>query len=100
MNDNRNGRYDHHANGHDGRRPDLINPNLPAVPLALVYERVNRQGKRYLVGRLSGGKVLIVPTGEVSRGEPVWQIFIAEWPRDGREEQNAALAHVETSGAR
>lgn len=92
-----------YRNGHDGngRKPDLINPNMPAVPLALVYERVNRQGKRYLVGRVGTAKFLIVPTGEVSRGEPVWQIFLGEWPRDGREEQNAALAQVETAmGAR
>jgi hypothetical protein len=94
-----------HNNGrpYDGNgrnREPLINPNLPAVPLALVYERVNRQGKRYLVGRVGTAKFLIVPTGDVSRGEPVWQVFLGEWPRDGREEQNAALAHVETAGAR
>jgi hypothetical protein len=88
-----------HSNGRPydstGRnREPLVNPNIPTIPLALVYERVNRQGKRYLVGRLSGGKVLIVPTGEISRGEPVWQVFISEWPRDGRED-NAALARVE-----
>jgi hypothetical protein len=47
-----------------------------------------------LVGRLGTGKVLIVPTGQVSRGEPVWQIFLGEWPRDALE-VHADLANVE-----
>jgi hypothetical protein len=84
------------SNG-NGRSP-LVNPKVPAIPLALVYERINRQGKRYLVGRVGTAKFLIVPTGEVSRGEPVWQILLGEWPRS--HEDNSALAQVENAGAR
>ena len=58
-NGNGNGRPTHQANGHDSRRPDLIKPNIPTIPLALVYERVNRQGKR-----VGTAKFLIVPTDE------------------------------------
>jgi hypothetical protein len=56
----------------------LINPHIPHVALAQVFERVNRKGQRYLVGRIGIAKLLIVPSGEVSRGEPVWQVFLGE----------------------
>jgi len=78
MNSKGNGRCANQANGTDGHRPDLINPNVPHVALTQVFERVNRHGRRYLVGRLGGAKLIIVPTNEVSRGEPVWKVFLGE----------------------
>jgi hypothetical protein len=56
----------------------LVNSNRPHIALAQVFERVNRQGRRYLVGRVGSAKLLIVPTGTVSRGEPVWQVILGE----------------------
>ena len=47
----------------------LLNPKIPHVALGQVFERVNKRGQRYLTGRLGDAKLLIVPSGEVSRGE-------------------------------
>ena len=58
----------------------LINPRVPHVPLTQCFERVNRHGRRYLVGRLGTAKLIIVPTTEVSRGEPIWKVFLGEGP--------------------
>jgi hypothetical protein len=55
-----------------------VNPNIPHVALGQVFERTNRKGEKYFVGRLGIAKLLIVPSGEVSRGEPVWKIFVGE----------------------
>jgi hypothetical protein len=82
----------HRCSGHN--RLPLLNTKRPIISLAHLFERVNRQGKRYLVGRLGTGKVLIVPTGGISRGEPVWQILLGEWPRDAAVVR-ADLANVE-----
>jgi hypothetical protein len=64
---------------------------LPAGPL---YERVNKHGDRYLVGRLGALKVLAVPTDEVSRGDRVWQLFFTETPYV-TEEQRAVAAQID-----
>src|SRR5690349_10581627 len=48
------------------------NPKHPHVALAQVFERVNRAGQRYLVGRVGSAKLLIVPTEVISRGERIW----------------------------
>ena len=58
----------------------FLNPRIPSIPLTQVFERINPKGKRYLVGRIGTAKLLIVATGEVSRGEPVWQVFLGEGP--------------------
>jgi hypothetical protein len=52
--------------------------NRPLVSLARLFERVNKNGRRYFVGRIGSAKLLIVPTNEISRGEPVWQAVLGE----------------------
>jgi len=44
-----------------------------SLVLAKLYEHVNRRGKRYFVGRIGAVKVLMVETGNVDRGSPVWR---------------------------
>jgi hypothetical protein len=60
--------------------PPLINPRLPHVALTQVFERTNKEGRRYLVGRMGAAKLLIVATEEISRGEKVWKVFLGEGP--------------------
>jgi hypothetical protein len=48
--------------------------------LCEVYERVNRRGQRYLVGAWASAKLLVVATGDVSRGENVWRVYLGEGP--------------------
>jgi len=71
----------------------ILNPRIPHVALAQVFERTNRAGRRYLVGRVGVAKLLIVATGEMSRGEPVWQVFLGEGPHAPAE--LAPLSQVE-----
>jgi hypothetical protein len=54
--------------------------NGPSVALTQLYERTSRQGRRYLVGRIGSAKLMIVATGEDSRGDPVWQVYLGEGP--------------------
>jgi hypothetical protein len=57
----------------------VLNPNHAHTVLAEVLERVNsRDGRRYLTGHVGSTKILIVPTGVISRGEPVWQTIVGE----------------------
>ena len=51
-------------------------PTAPNLPLAQLYERTGRNGRRYLVGRIGQLKLLVVATDEVSKGERVWQAFV------------------------
>jgi hypothetical protein len=66
----------------------LESRNRPHIALARLFERVNREGRRYLVGRIGSAKLLIVPTGEISRGEVVWQAILGEGFYD---EKNGAV---------
>jgi hypothetical protein len=62
------------SNGNGGERPQL-----PKVPIMQLYERRNRQGEKYFVGKSGVFKLLIMPTGRENRyAEPVWQAFIGE----------------------
>ena len=61
----------HHTRNGNGHR-------TPKIPLTQMFERTGASGKRYLVGRMGLLKLLIVPSGEVSRGDPVWQAFVFE----------------------
>jgi hypothetical protein len=60
------------------------------IVLAQLYEHVSRRGRRYFVGRIGAAKVLLVETGNVSRGSPVWQLNIDQGPHTTEDE--AALA--------
>jgi hypothetical protein len=71
------------------------NPKIPHVALGKVFERVNRRGERYLTGRLGEAKLLIVRSGEVSRGEYVWRIFLGEAPYTDEAVRGGELAQVE-----
>lgn len=50
----------------------------PQVALAKVFERRNLRGEHYFVGRIGSARLVIVPTGTVSRGEPVWSVILGE----------------------
>ena len=75
----------------------FLNPIIPSIPLTQVFERINPKGKRYLVGRIGTAKLLIVATDEISRGEPVWQVFLGEGPYTP-ENAEALAREVEGSG--
>jgi len=49
-----------------------------SLVLAKLYEHVNRRGKRYFVGRIGAVKLLMVETGNVDRGSPVWRTSAQE----------------------
>jgi hypothetical protein len=73
----------------------VVNPRIPHVALGQVFERVNKRGEKYLVGRLGIAKLLIVPSGEVSRGEAIWKIFLGEGLYDQENAKALSLAQVE-----
>ena len=75
------------SNQHTNGRP-------PKLPLGPVYERTNKHGDIYLVGRLGLMKLLIVPTDEVSKGDRVWQAFVAQGPY-ATDEQRALARELE-----
>jgi hypothetical protein len=62
-----------------------------SIVLAQLYEHTSRRGKRYFVGRIGAAKVLLVETGTVSRGSPVWQLNLDQGPHTT--EAESALAH-------
>jgi hypothetical protein len=66
---------------------------LPAGPM---YERTNRHGDRFLVGRLGTLKIFVVPTTEISKGDKVWQLYFAEGPYSTPEQQATAARLEET----
>jgi hypothetical protein len=73
----------------------LVNPRIPHVALGQLFERTNRRGQRYLVGRLGIAKLLIVPSGEVSRGEQIWKIYLGEGLYADENAKATALTQVE-----
>jgi hypothetical protein len=52
--------------------------NSHSIVLAKLYEHLSRRGKRYFVGRIGAVKLLMVETGSVDRGSPVWQICLEQ----------------------
>jgi hypothetical protein len=48
------------------------------IPMAKLYERTSRRGRRYLVGRLGDARIFVVCTSEESKGDPVWQLSLNE----------------------
>jgi hypothetical protein len=74
------------ANGNaiTGPRAPQARPDDPnklsgsSVTLGDLYERVARNGRRYLVGRLGVAKVFVVATGERSKGNLVWRMYLGE----------------------
>jgi hypothetical protein len=48
------------------------------VVLAHLYEHISRRGRRYFVGRIGAVKLLMVETGNVDRGSPVWQMCLEQ----------------------
>lgn len=64
----------------DARKPPLGNgkAKLARIPLAPMYERTDKRGRRYLSGRLGLLRLLVFRTNEVSEGDPVWEAVIVE----------------------
>ena len=57
-----------------------------SIVLAQLYEHTSRRGKRYFVGRIGAAKVLLVETGNVDRGSPVWQLNLDQVPHTTQEQ--------------
>jgi hypothetical protein len=57
-----------------------------SIVLAHLYEHTSRRGRRYFVGRIGAAKVLLVETGNMDRGSPVWQLNLEEGPYTTREQ--------------
>jgi hypothetical protein len=53
---------------------------VTSIPLTQVYEKTNRRGRRYMVGRIGTVKLLVVATDQFDRGEPVWQVYLGQGP--------------------
>ena len=70
----------------------------PKLPLGSLYERAGKCGRRYLVGRLGMMKLLVVSTGETSRGNPVWECFLTEGPYVS-DAQRALAQEIDSAGA-
>ena len=62
-----------------------------SIVLAQLYEHTSRRGRRYFVGRIGAAKVLLVETGNVSRGSPVWQLNLGQGPHTTVEETALAI---------
>jgi hypothetical protein len=56
----------------------ITGPRAPHLPLAAMYERTNKRGEKYIVGRIGHLKLMILCADEVSKGDRVWQAFITE----------------------
>jgi len=57
----------------------ILSNGRPQVALARLFERTSvATGKKYFVGRIGSARLMVVPTGTISRGEPVWDAVIAE----------------------
>jgi hypothetical protein len=67
----------------------------PSVALAQLYERRTRSGRKYLVGRLGVAKVIVVATGEHSKGNPVWQMYLGETPQHAPPGAAALVQEIE-----
>ena len=78
-------------NGHGHR--------TPKIPLTELFERTGASGTRYLVGRMGLLKLLIVPSGEVSRGNPVWQAYVFEGPHVTEEQRHLPEAVEDTQAS-
>ena len=76
--------------------------NSNSVVLAKVYEHLSRRGKRYFVGRIGAVKVLMVETGTVDRGSPVWQISLEQGSQTTEQEMGLAreISADDRAGAR
>jgi hypothetical protein len=64
--------------------------NSNSIVLAKLYEHLSRKGRRYFVGRIGAVKVLMVETGSIDRGSPVWQISLEQGSQTTRDEMALA----------
>jgi hypothetical protein len=58
----------------------MSSASLPRVPVARVYEKLDRHGRRTLEGRLGVAKLVIVATEGESRGQKVWHVYLGHGP--------------------
>jgi hypothetical protein len=66
-----------------------------SIPMARLYERTNRSGRRYLSGRLGDARVFVVCTGETSKGDPIWQLSLNEGRYTSAEDMERARGVAE-----
>ena len=65
------------SNGNGSNGGERSQP--PKVPVMQLFERANRKGERYFVGRSGIAKRLIMSRGRANRyARPVWQAFSSE----------------------
>jgi hypothetical protein len=74
--------------------------NSNSLVLAKLYEHVSRRGKRYFVGRIGAVKLLMVETGNVDRGSPVWQMCLEQGTQTTEQEIGLARQVAADDGGR
>jgi hypothetical protein len=69
-------------------REDAQNPNRSGAMLAAckLYSRTSSAGRPYLVGRLGGLRILILPRREGEVGEHTHALLLTEAPQHGGEQ--------------
>jgi hypothetical protein len=50
----------------------------PSFEITKLYEKVSQRGVRYMVGRLGGARVTLLPGEPAEDGSPTWRMLLAE----------------------
>jgi|RhiMethySRZTD1v2_1073278.scaffolds.fasta_scaffold3217298_1 hypothetical protein len=78
------------VDGNNGNGREPMNGNGPATRehngngkklMALMLQRVNREGQMYFVGADGPMKLLMRPTGESQGDQPLWQLYVTQTAR-------------------
>jgi hypothetical protein len=75
-----------------------MNLRSNSLVLGKLYEHLSRNGRRYFVGRIGAVKLLMVETGSVDRGSPVWQICLEQGTQTTEHENTLARRSRPTMG--
>jgi hypothetical protein len=54
----------------------VSNTFAPTVEITRVYEKVSKNGNRYLVGRLGKARILLFEAERTNDGTPTWTVWI------------------------
>jgi hypothetical protein len=53
----------------------------PSFELMRLFEKVSARGTRYMVGRLGGARVTLLPGELTEEGTPTWRLLLQEAPQ-------------------